>query len=56
MFQWKHSAILLTIKLPFVFKIFVLSILSGRLRQVLLYMEEKDSSAEKAKKEKKALL
>ena len=34
----EHSAILLTfIKLPFVIKIFVLSILSGQLRQVLLY-------------------
>ena len=33
----EHSAILLTcIKLPSVFKTFVLSILSGRLRQVLL--------------------
>ena len=31
----EHSAILLTfIKLPFVFKIFAMSILSGRLRQV----------------------
>ena len=27
------------IKLPFVFKTFVLSILSGRLRQVLLYVK-----------------
>ena len=34
----EHSAILLTfIKLPFVIKIFVLSILSVCLRQVLLY-------------------
>ena len=33
-----HSAILLTfIKVPFSIKTFVLSILSGRLRQVLLY-------------------
>ena len=38
MFQGEHSAILSTfIKLSFVIKIFVLSILSGRLRQVLLY-------------------
>ena len=37
MLQGEHSAILLTfIKLPFVFKTFVLSILSGRLRQVFL--------------------
>ena len=36
--QWKHSAILSTfIKLQFAIKIFVLSILSGRLKQVLLY-------------------
>ena len=35
----EHSAILSTfIKLPFVFKTFVLSILSGRFRQVLLYI------------------
>ena len=35
----EHSAILLTfIKQPFVFKIIVLSILSGRLKQVLLYL------------------
>ena len=35
----KHSAILSTfIKLPFVFKTFVLAFLSGRLRQVLLYL------------------
>ena len=35
----EHSAILLTfIKLPFVIKIFILSILSGCLRQVLLYV------------------
>ena len=35
----EHSAILSTfIKLPFVFKFFVLSILSGRFRQVLLYV------------------
>ena len=38
MLQEEHSAILSTfIKLPFVIKIFVLSILSSRLRQVLLY-------------------
>ena len=38
MLHWEHSAILLTfIKLPFVIKIFVLSILSGRFTQVLLY-------------------
>ena len=38
MLKGEHSAILLTfIKLPFVIKIFVLSILSGSLRQVLLY-------------------
>ena len=36
----EHSAILSTfIKLPFVIKIFVLYILSGRLRQVLLYID-----------------
>ena len=36
---YKHSAMLLTfIKLPLVIKIFVLSILSGRLRRVLLYV------------------
>ena len=35
----EHSAILSTfIKLPFVFKTFVLSILSGPFRQVLLYI------------------
>ena len=34
----EHSAMLSTfIKLPFVFKTFVLFILNGRLRQVLLY-------------------
>ena len=39
MLQREHSAILSTfINLPFVTKIFVLSILSGRLRQVLLYL------------------
>ena len=39
MLQWEHSAILSTFfKLPFVTKIFVLSILSGFLRQVLLYI------------------
>ena len=38
MLQAEHSVILSTfIKLPFVIKIFVLSILSGCLRQVLLY-------------------
>ena len=38
MLQGEHSAILLTrIKLPFVIQIFVLSILRGCLRQVLLY-------------------
>ena len=38
MLQGEHSAILLAfIKLPFVIKIFVLSILSGCLRHVLLY-------------------
>ena len=38
MLQGEHSAILFTcIKLPFVIKIFVLSILSCRLRQVLLF-------------------
>ena len=38
--EWDHSAILSTlIKLPFVIKIFVLSILSGRLRQVLPYIQ-----------------
>ena len=38
--QGEHFLILLTfIKLPFVIKIFDLSILSGRLRQVLLYIE-----------------
>ena len=37
MLQGEHSAILLTfIELPFVIKIFVLSILSGRFTQVLL--------------------
>ena len=36
--QGEHSAILLIfIKLPFVTKVFVLSILNGHLRQVLLY-------------------
>ena len=35
--EWEHSAILSTfIKLPFVIKFFVLSFLSGRLRQALL--------------------
>ena len=38
MLQGEHSAILSRfIKLPFVLKIFVLSMLSGRLRQILLY-------------------
>ena len=38
--QGEHSAILLTfIKQSFVIKIFVLSILSGRFRQVLLYID-----------------
>ena len=38
MLQGEHSAKLLTfIKLPFVIKIFVLSIFSGRFTQVLLY-------------------
>ena len=38
--QGEHSAILLTfIKLPFVIKVFVLSILSGCFTQVLLYYE-----------------
>ena len=39
MLQGEHSAILSTfIKLPFVFKIFILSIFEWPLRQVLLYM------------------
>ena len=39
MLQGEHSAILLTfIKLPFVIKLFVMSFLSDRLRQVLLYI------------------
>ena len=38
MLHWEHSAILLTfINVPFVIKIFVLSILSGRFTQVYLY-------------------
>ena len=38
MLQGEHSAILLTfIQLPFVIKTFVMSILSGRFTQVLLY-------------------
>ena len=42
MFQGEHSAILSTvIKLPFAIKIFVLSVLSGRFNQVLLYDSEK---------------
>ena len=40
MLQGEHSAILLTfIKLSFIIEIFVLSILSGRFAQVLLYNE-----------------
>ena len=40
MLQREHSAILLTfIKLPFIIKIFVLSILSGHFTQVLLYTD-----------------
>ena len=40
MLQGEHFAILLTfIKLPFVIKIFVLSILSGCFAQFLLYMQ-----------------
>ena len=40
MLQGGHSAILSTfIKLPIVIKIFVLSIISGRFTQVLLYLE-----------------
>ena len=39
MLQGEHSAILWTfIKLPFVIKIFVLSIFSGNITQVLLYV------------------
>ena len=39
----EHSEILSTfIKLPFVIKIFVFSILSGRFRQVLLYVFSSD--------------
>ena len=39
--QGEHSAILLTfIELPIVIKIFVLSILSGRFTQVLLYISD----------------
>ena len=38
---WEHSAILSTfMKLPFVIKIFILSILSGRFTQVLLYKQK----------------
>ena len=41
MLQGEHSVILSTfIKLPFVIKIFVLSILSGRFTQVLLYSNQ----------------
>ena len=46
MLQGEHSAILLTsIKLPFAIKIFVLSILSGRFTQVLLYSVDPDQLA-----------
>ena len=39
MLQGEHSAILLTIiKLPFVIKIYVLSVLSGRFTQDVLYL------------------
>ena len=42
-FTQEHSAILSTfIELPFSIKSFVLSILSGRLRRVLLYMLRSD--------------
>ena len=42
MLKGEHSAILSTfIRLPFVIKIFVLSMLNGRLRQVLLYLKKK---------------
>ena len=38
--EWEHSAILSTfIKLQFVIKIFILSILSGRFAQILLYID-----------------
>ena len=41
MLQWEYSAILSNfIKLSFVIKIFVLFVLSGPLRQVLLYVFE----------------
>ena len=41
MLQWEHSAILSTfMKLPFVIRIFALSILRGRLRQGLLYFHD----------------
>ena len=41
----EHSIILSTfINLPFVFKTFDLSILSGRLRQILLYIHVTDAS------------
>ena len=47
MLPLKHSAILLTfIKLPFVIKIFVLSILSGHFTQVLLYIRKVSKSCE----------
>ena len=40
MLQREHSALLLTfIRLPFVINIFVLSFLSGRFTQVLLYIQ-----------------
>ena len=45
MLQGEHSAILSTfIKLPFAIKSFILSILSGRLRQVLLYLASMSAS------------
>ena len=41
MLQGEHSAILLTfMKQPFVIKIFVVVILSGRFTQVLLYIDD----------------
>ena len=45
MLQMEHSAILSTfIKLPVVIEIFVLSILSGRLAQVFLYLLSKSAT------------
>ena len=41
MLQGEHSVLLTFINLPFVIKIIVLSFLSGRFRQVLLYISEK---------------